>query len=135
MTTDPGATVVPTGAVQAGQEGKPYVYVVKPDRSVDLRPVVVARTVGNETIVKSGVNPGETVVTDGQLRLVPGAKVVNRSEAAAASAAAGRGQRGTKGEGGAKGEGGTKDEGGTKGGARGEGGAKGDAAKTPKGAS
>jgi membrane fusion protein, multidrug efflux system len=74
LTNDPNATVVPTAAVQSGQQGT-YVYVVKADKTVELRPVVVARTRGDDSIIKTGVTPGETVVTDGQLRLIPGSRV------------------------------------------------------------
>jgi multidrug efflux system membrane fusion protein len=49
--------------------------VVKPDSAVDLRNVKVARTVNGETVISEGVKPGETVVTDGQLRLTAGTKV------------------------------------------------------------
>lgn len=66
--------VVPSVAVQAGPEGQ-YVYVVKGDQTVEMRPVVVARTAGQETILRQGVKPGETVVLDGQLRLVPGSRI------------------------------------------------------------
>ena len=65
---------MPSVAVQAGPEGQ-YVYVVKNDQTVEMRPVVVARTAGPETVLKEGVKPGETVVTDGQLRLVPGSRI------------------------------------------------------------
>lgn len=68
------ATVVPTGAVQAGQKGQ-FVYVVKADDSVELRPVSVFRTVGQNSVLEKGVSPGEVVVTDGQLRLTPKSKV------------------------------------------------------------
>jgi len=54
--------------------------VVKPDKTVDLRPVEVARTSSTETVVRSGLQPGETVVTDGQLRLVPGSRVSVKGE-------------------------------------------------------
>ena len=74
LTSDPRAIVVPSVAVQAGPEGQ-YVYVVKSDQTVEMRPVVVARTAGAETVLKEGVKPGETVVTDGQLRLVPGSRI------------------------------------------------------------
>jgi membrane fusion protein, multidrug efflux system len=74
LTTDPHAVVVPTAAVQTGQQGS-YVFVTTKDQTVDLRPVKIARAVGNETVIQSGVTPGETVVTDGQLRLVPGSHV------------------------------------------------------------
>ena len=74
----PGAVVVPTTAVQAGQQGQ-YVFVVKNDQTADLRTVTVARTVANESIIQQGLSPGETVVTDGQLRLVPGSRVSIKS--------------------------------------------------------
>ncbi|HEV3061244.1 MAG TPA: efflux RND transporter periplasmic adaptor subunit [Vicinamibacterales bacterium] len=74
LTTDPNATVVPTAAVQSGQQGT-YVYVVKSDQTVELRPVTVARTRGDRSIVGSGLRAGETIVTDGHLRLIPGSRV------------------------------------------------------------
>ena len=66
----PNAVVVPSQAVQTGQRGQ-YVYVVKQDSSVEMRPVKVAESVNQQAIIASGVAPGETVVTDGQLRLTP----------------------------------------------------------------
>ena len=74
LTSDLRAIVVPSVAVQAGPEGQ-YVYVVKNDQTVEMRPVVVARTAGAETVLKEGVKPGESIVTDGQLRLVPGSRI------------------------------------------------------------
>jgi multidrug efflux system membrane fusion protein len=74
MSRDPRAIVVPSVAVQAGPTG-PYVYVVKGDGTVEMRPVVVARTAGSETVLSEGAKPGETIVTDGQLRLVPGSRI------------------------------------------------------------
>ena len=71
---DAGAIVVPSTAVQNSQNGY-TVYVVKPDATVELRPVKVARTDGDNTLLAEGIKPGETVVTDGQLRLLPGMKV------------------------------------------------------------
>ena len=68
------AILVPSQAVQTGQNGQ-FVFVVKPDMTVDMRTVTVARAVGNEIALASGVSPGETVVTDGQSRLVPKAAV------------------------------------------------------------
>lgn len=68
------AVVVPSQAVQTGQTG-PYVFIVQPDLTVEARPLVVDRDVGADTVVKEGLQPGEQVVTDGQLRLSPGAKV------------------------------------------------------------
>ncbi len=74
LTTDHAALVVPTTAVQTGPQGQ-YVFIVKPDKTVDLRPVTVTRTAGNEIVIKDGVAAGDTVVTDGQLRLVPGSRI------------------------------------------------------------
>jgi len=74
LATDPRALVVPTPAVQQGPQGT-YVYIVKPDQTAELRPVKVGRTSGEETIITDGITNGETVVTDGHLRLVPGSKV------------------------------------------------------------
>jgi multidrug efflux system membrane fusion protein len=68
------ATVVPSEVIQTGQQG-PYAFVVKEDHTVEMRAVTVGRTVGRETVVTKGIAPGETVVTDGQLRLAPGFKV------------------------------------------------------------
>jgi membrane fusion protein, multidrug efflux system len=78
LTSDPRAVVVPSTAVQAGQQGT-FVFVVNKDQTVELRPVTVARTRGDESVMKSGVQPGETVVTDGQIRLVPGSRVSIKS--------------------------------------------------------
>ena len=69
-----GATVVPSQAVQIGQDQQ-FVYVVKPDMTVEARKVKTGDTLDNVTVVEEGLNPGEQVVTDGQLSLVPGAKV------------------------------------------------------------
>jgi multidrug efflux system membrane fusion protein len=74
LATDPRALVVPSVAVNTGPEGQ-YVFIVKPDQTVEMRPVTVSRTALNETILESGVKAGETVVTDGQLRLVPGSRI------------------------------------------------------------
>ena len=76
--TESEAVVVPTAAAQTGQQG-PYVFVVKPDKSVELRSVQLARAVGQETVIRSGLKPGDVVVTDGQLRLVAGSHVSIRS--------------------------------------------------------
>ncbi len=75
------ATVVPSQAVQTGQNGK-YVYVIKSDRTVVLRPVTIGNALAGLTVVEKGLSPGETVVTNGQLRLYPGAKVSFKNEAA-----------------------------------------------------
>jgi multidrug efflux system membrane fusion protein len=69
-----GVVVVPANAVQVGQKG-PYVYVVKPDQTVESRLVVTGEELGDETVIQTGLQSGETVVTSNHLRLVPGAKV------------------------------------------------------------
>jgi len=80
LTTRPDAIVVPSEAVQTGQQGL-FVFIVKPDMTVESRPVSVAMTLGGETVIDSGVSPGEQVVTDGQFQLVPGARVqIRKSE-------------------------------------------------------
>jgi multidrug efflux system membrane fusion protein len=81
LTTEKNAVVVSTAAVQAGQQG-PFVFVVKPDQTVEMRNVVVTRTAAAETVIASGVEPGETVVTDGQLRLVPGSRISVKGQGA-----------------------------------------------------
>jgi len=74
LTVDPNAIVVPSQAVQTGAQG-PYVFLVKPDSTVETRRVVVARTQGSDSVIASGLQAGEQVVTDGQPRLSPGVKV------------------------------------------------------------
>ena len=74
LNTQSNAIVVPSEAVQDGQRGQ-FVFVVKSDQTVEPRPVTVDRTVGRKAVVSKGIAPGETVVTDGQLRLFPGAKI------------------------------------------------------------
>jgi multidrug efflux system membrane fusion protein len=68
------ALVVPTQAVQTGQKGT-YVFVVKADSTVEARPVKVGRRLAREVTIAEGLRAGERIVTDGQLRLVPGARV------------------------------------------------------------
>jgi len=85
LTTEPNAIVVPSQAIQTGQEGQ-YVFVVRQDLTVESRPVIAGRSVNNETVVKKGIGPDEKVVTDGQLRLYPGAKVeIKTSDSATAT--------------------------------------------------
>jgi multidrug efflux system membrane fusion protein len=74
LRTDPSAIVVPAAAVQASQAGQ-FVFVVKPDRTVEVRNITVERQQGEEVVVAQGLKPGEEVVTDGQLRLTTGARV------------------------------------------------------------
>ena len=68
------ATVVPSQAVQTGAAGD-FIFVVKSDNTAESRPVKVARQIDGESVISSGITPGDTVVTDGQLRLIPGIKV------------------------------------------------------------
>jgi len=68
------AIVVPSTAVQTGQTGD-FIFVVKADQTVESHPVKVARQLEGESVISSGIAPGDTVVTDGQLRLIPGIKV------------------------------------------------------------
>jgi membrane fusion protein, multidrug efflux system len=74
LTTQPNAIVVPTQAIQTGQKGQ-YVFVIKKDLTVEARPVTTGRTLNSETVIEKGLQAGEQVVTDGQLRLIPGAKI------------------------------------------------------------
>lgn len=87
VTTQADAVVAPAIAVQASQDGQ-YVYVVKADRTVEMRTVKTERQQGDQ-VVLSGVSAGEVVVTDGHLRLVPGARVSERGENAGPAEAAG----------------------------------------------
>jgi multidrug efflux system membrane fusion protein len=67
-------TVIPSEAIQSGQQGQ-FVFVLKPDQTVESRPVKPGQTIENQIVVESGIAPGETVITDGQMRLIPGARV------------------------------------------------------------
>jgi multidrug efflux system membrane fusion protein len=73
LTRETNVPVVPSQAVQVGQQGQ-FVYIVKPDDTVELQTVTVERAFNGNSVVRS-LTPGQTVVTDGQLRLVPGAKI------------------------------------------------------------
>ncbi len=83
LADQPGALTVPAQAVQTGQNEQ-YVYVVRSDQTVEYRPVVSARTVDGQAVIEQGLNPGETVVTEGHLRLAPGARVVIKGAPAGA---------------------------------------------------
>jgi membrane fusion protein, multidrug efflux system len=100
-----GAVVVPNEAVQTGQNGL-FAYVVGPDRVVESRPIATGARVGGDVVITQGLQPGESVVTEGQLRLAVGSRVSirdasggrmgggRRSGAGGADGAAGRGRRG-----------------------------------------
>lgn len=75
LSAQPNAVVVPSQAVQTGPKGQ-YVYLVKPDQSVAFQPVQAGVNYQGATVIAKGLQPGETVVTDGQLRLYPGAKIL-----------------------------------------------------------
>jgi membrane fusion protein, multidrug efflux system len=81
---DPRALVVPASAVQNGPQGQ-YVYIVDQNRQAALRPVKVARTEPNRVVIAEGLRVGEEVVTDGQLRLTPGARVSIKADSGAQS--------------------------------------------------
>jgi membrane fusion protein, multidrug efflux system len=81
LTTEHDATVVPASAIQTGQQGS-YVFVVKPDGTVDSRPVVTGGAFDGRVVVRDGVAPGDRVVTQGQLRLAPGTRVEVKEEPA-----------------------------------------------------
>lgn len=101
LTTQQNAVVVPNEAVQTGQNGS-FIYVVKQDRTVESRPITVGARVDQDMVIQSGLEPGETVVTEGQLRLAPGSKVVvrdGRDGGGGGGGGRGRGGRGKKGDG------------------------------------
>jgi multidrug efflux system membrane fusion protein len=81
---DRAAIVVPATAVQTSQSGS-TIYVLKSDQTVELRNVKIARNVGDNVLVAEGIKVGETVVTDGQLRLLPGSRAEPKNLAAAAA--------------------------------------------------
>jgi multidrug efflux system membrane fusion protein len=74
LTEQPNAVVIPFQAIQSGQDTQ-LVFVVKPDRTVEVRPIVVSRTLNGEAVVTKGLTPGETIVTDGQFLLSAGSRV------------------------------------------------------------
>jgi len=75
---DVGAIVVPSTAVQNSQNGS-TVYVLLPNQTVALRPVKVLRFAGENTLLAEGIKAGETVIVDGQIRLLPGMKAEART--------------------------------------------------------
>jgi multidrug efflux system membrane fusion protein len=91
LTTQKDAVTVPNEAIQTGQNGQ-FVYVVKSDRTVESRNVVTGARVNQDMVVNEGLEAGETVVTEGQLRLAPGSKVVVRD-----GRGGGEGKRGKRG--------------------------------------
>ena len=94
LTTMRNSLVVPNQAVQTGQEGL-YVYVVKADRSAEMRPVKTGSRVGENLVILSGLEAGETVVLDGQLRIAPGMKVQERTKGGKKKGGEEKGKEGT----------------------------------------
>jgi multidrug efflux system membrane fusion protein len=72
------STVLPTAAILRGPQGT-FVYAVKPDKTVEARPVAVSLTQGDTTVITSGLNAGDTVVTDGQDKLQSGSRIEPRN--------------------------------------------------------
>ena len=85
LDVQPDVLTIPSQAVMTGQAGT-FVYVVNPDRSASTKPIQVGRPVDDDIVVAAGLQVGDTVVTDGQLRLVPGAQVEIKGEPAGAPA-------------------------------------------------
>jgi multidrug efflux system membrane fusion protein len=81
LTTLSGAVVVPAAAVQTSQQGD-YIYVVRPDSTAELRPVTQGPALDGKVVISNGIQAGEKVVTDGQLRLSSGARVAIKSDLA-----------------------------------------------------
>ena len=77
LRVEPNALVIPTQAVQVGQNGS-YVYVIKPDKTAEPRDVTIRRSIGSDSVIAKGLSEGEQVVTDGQLRLTRGTLVEPR---------------------------------------------------------
>jgi membrane fusion protein, multidrug efflux system len=75
LTTLPDAVLVPTQSVEQGQAGQ-YVFIVRADLTVEMRPITIGAEIKGETVILKGIKAGERVVTDGQMQLLPGDKVV-----------------------------------------------------------
>src|SRR4029077_20303676 len=108
LATLPHAIVVPSQAVQTGQDGQ-YVFVVKDDSTVEQRTITAGQRVADDVVVEKGLKVGETVITEGQLRLEPGTRVTTdlsgRGGAGGGRGRGGRGQGGQSGQAGQSGSG------------------------------
>jgi multidrug efflux system membrane fusion protein len=82
VASEQDVNVAPTRAIQTGQNGQ-YVFVVRDNQTVDMRTIKPGRVIGDKTVIVEGLQAGDTVVTDGQLQLVPGANVVIKTESPA----------------------------------------------------
>jgi len=78
LTTEPNAILIPSQGVEQGQTGQ-YVYVIGSDSIAQMRPVTIGAEFKDETVIEKGLKPGERIVTDGQMRLTPGAKVTMKN--------------------------------------------------------
>lgn len=85
LATERNALVIPTQALQQGQQGT-FVFIIKNDNTAENRSVTVGQTIGTDTVITKGISAGETVVTDGQVRIVPGSRVEPRAQSSAAPA-------------------------------------------------
>jgi membrane fusion protein, multidrug efflux system len=93
LSEQPNATIVPAQSIVSTQQGS-YVYVVKPNNTVEQRTVVPTRTINGDTVVEKGLQPGETIVTDGQVNLIPGSKIeIKHGDAGPTNSAAGPSDR------------------------------------------
>jgi multidrug efflux system membrane fusion protein len=95
------ATVVPSQAVQIGQD-KSFVYVAKADGTAEMRTVKSGTTMDSMTVIEEGLKPGEQVITDGQLRLVPGSKIQIKGQGQPGRGQGGDQNQGQGGEGGGR---------------------------------
>jgi multidrug efflux system membrane fusion protein len=97
LAQQPKTIVVPSQAIQNGQTGQ-FVFVIKPDMTVEARPVTLDRSTDGQAVISKGLAAGEQVVTDGQLRLVPGVTKVELKQAATPAVGVQTGAPHTKGE-------------------------------------
>ena len=97
LATQADAVVIPSEAIQVGEEGQ-HVFVVKEDKRVEVRPVTVGRTNEGEAVIVKGLAAGEQVVREGQFLLGPGSRVEFRDLTKAAETKAGGGERGRRGK-------------------------------------
>ncbi len=109
LATQRDAVVMPSAALQTGQQGQ-YVFVVKPDYTVESRPVRVARSYGDLAVIESGVAAGERVVTDGQLQLIPGTRVELKVDQSPAGPSINEQTKAEQSKGGQAGKGAVKDK-------------------------
>jgi membrane fusion protein, multidrug efflux system len=103
VTTIPHAMVLPSQAVQTGQDGQ-FVFIVKPDNTVDQQPITVGQRINDDVVIEKGLQPGQTVVAEGQLRLEAGTRIQTSDGRQGGGGGRGRG-RGGRGDGQAQGQG------------------------------